>query len=86
MKLIAGDRGIGQLAVFADLGDDAADLVVLCDGAADGGVGDIRAVSLVQRLEDFFLDLVFVVRNAVGRDLERHIDERDEKPVVFNEI
>ena len=75
-----------ELAVFADLGDDAADLVVLAHGAADGGVGDIGAVSLVQRLKHLFDYLIFIVLYAVGRDLERHVYERNEKFIILHEI
>ena len=69
MELVARYRGIIELAIFSDLAYYAAYLVVLGDGAADGGIGDVGAVSLVQRLEDFFLKLIFVVLYAVGRYL-----------------
>ena len=52
MELIARDAGIGFLAEFADFADQAAELVVACDRLADGGVGDVHAVLLVQGLED----------------------------------
>ena len=86
MELVARYRGIVELAIFADLGDDTADLVVLGDGLADSCVRYIGAVSFVQRFEHFFLKLVFVVLYAVGSDLERHVDERDEEFVVLHEI
>ena len=52
MILIAGNSGIALLAELADLADQAAELVVLGNGLADGLVRDINPVLLVQRGEN----------------------------------
>ena len=86
VELIARYGRICELAHIADLGDDAADLVVLGNGFAYGSIGNVRAVSLVQRLKHLFCDLVFVMLEAVGRDLERHVDEGHEEIFVLHQL
>ena len=49
---IARDGRVVELARLADLGEDAADLVVLADRGADGSVRGIDAVVFAHRLED----------------------------------
>ena len=46
VELIPGDDGVIGLAHFADLADDAADLVMLGHGGADGVVGGVHAVAV----------------------------------------
>ena len=77
--LIAGDgRGV-ELARLADLGEDAADLVVLADRGADGGVRGVDAVVFAHGLEDLARDLLADVLDAVLivgiRDVEVAVKE-----------
>ena len=84
MELIAGDRRVVQLAVLADLVDQAADLVVLLDGLENGFVGDVDAEILVQRLEDVGAQLGLEVVVAVLRVLEGDVGEGAEEVVVVD--
>ena len=84
MELIARDRGVVQLAVFADLVDQAADLVVLLDGLADRIVGDVDAEMLVQRLEHVGAQLGLKVLIAVFRVFEGNVGEFAEEIIVVD--
>jgi hypothetical protein len=61
LEFIAGDGGLGQLAVIADLGDEAADLVMLVDGFHQGFVRGIYAEMLLEGVEHVGLELLFVM-------------------------
>ena len=76
---IARDGRVVQLARLADLGEDAADLVVLADRGADGGVRGVDAVVFAHGLEDLARDLLADVLDAVLivgiRDVEVAVEE-----------
>ena len=63
--LIAGDGRDIQLAQLAYLGEDAADLIVLAHGGADGVVRGVDAVVFVQGLQNLSGDLLADVLDAV---------------------
>ena len=67
VELIAGDDGVLCLAHLCHLGDDGADLVVLCDCLTDSGVGGVHTVDLGQLVEHMDTHLLDVgVESVVG--------------------
>ena len=75
---------IVQLAVLADLVDEAADLVVVLDGLAKRLIGDVDAEMLVQRLEHVGAQLGLEVLIAVLVVFERDVGELAEEIVVVD--
>ena len=86
MELIAGDGRIIELAEVADLGDDAAELVVLLDSLAHSLIGDINAKTVLHLVNDLELKLSFVVIKVGLIALHGRIDLGNEKSVVLNGI
>ena len=84
--LIACDARVFLLAQLADLGQDAADLVVLGHGLAQRVVRHVHAVDLMQRLEHLAPELVDIVAHGIVRDLEGHVEEGDEKLLIVHEV
>ena len=84
MELIAGDSGIIELAVIADLVDDLADLVMLLDSCLESLVGNIDAEVFLQLAEDMVLELIMVVLIVVLGVLERNIHKLAEELVIIN--
>ena len=84
MELIAGDCGVIQLAVVADLADQARDLVLLLDGLTQRPVRDVDAEVLVQGPEHMVLKLLGVVFDADVVLFERDIGEFNKEVVVFD--
>ena len=72
-------RGLSPLAELAYRADKLADAVVLGDGLADGGVGGVNAVDVVQRGEDvvFALELVEVKPVRVRLHGDFHVFEEE---------
>ena len=79
MELVTGDDGVGLLSHLADLGDDAADLVVLLDSLADRRVGHVDAEDLVQAVKHAHLHLALIAVERVVGDLEGHVGMGDEE-------
>ena len=79
MVFIARHGRIFQLAHVPYLGQYAADLVVLCDGGADCGIGYVGAEFCVHRFEYLPHYLILIVLQPVLGYLKRHVDERDEE-------
>lgn len=86
MELRAGDRGLIELAEFADLRDDVADLVVRLDRGAQSFVGRVDAEMFVQLVENVLLQRGGKVFDAVLVLFERNIREGDEEFFVLNEV
>ena len=79
MELIARDDGIVRLAHLADLRKDAADLVVLRHGLADGGVGGVHPVALLHHVQEPHPHLLDIVADGVVLHLVGHIGVGDEE-------
>ena len=73
MELIAGDHRVVGLAHLADLGDDAADLVVLLHSLADGGVRSVNTEHLGHSVQHAQAHLPDVGVQRVVRDLVGHV-------------
>jgi hypothetical protein len=86
VELRAGDRGLIELAEFADLRDDVADLVVRLDRGAQSFVGRVDAEMFVQLVENVLLQRGGKVFDAVLVLFERNIREGDEEFFVLNEV
>ena len=86
VELIAGDVGVFRLAEIADLGDDAAYLVMILDGLAHGLLGGIDAVFIVQLVDDLELELRLVVVKVCLVALHGRVDLGDEEPVVLHGV
>ena len=85
MELIAGDGGVIELAVVADLVDEAAYLILLLDGLADGLIGNVDAEVIVQGLEDMGAKLGGIVLVGDLVIFERDIGEFAEEVVVVDD-
>ena len=79
MELIARYRRVFKLAEFADLGDDAAYLVVLVYRLPEGGLGDVDAVDLAEWLEYVFAQLLLIMLIGRGRSDEGDVHHAHEK-------
>ena len=86
VELVAGDVGVIGLAEIADLGDYAADLVVVLDGLAHGGVGGVDAVLVMQLVNDLELELSLVVIEVGLVALHGRIDLGDEELLVLDGV
>ena len=86
MELIARDGRIRELAHIADLGDDAADLVVLLNGGAQLLLREVHAVHAPQRLDDLLLYLAAEVARVPRGFLQRHVDEAGEEFFLRDEL
>ena len=86
MELIARDGRIVQLAEIAQLGDDAAHLVVHVYGGAQLLLGKIDAVHAPQRLYYLLFYLAAVVPGVPFRLFQRHVDEAGEKLLLRDEL
>ena len=86
MELIPRDGGHVQLAVAADLGDQAADLVVLLDGLQQGLVGGVDAEVLGQGIQHMGLQLLAIVQIAVFGFLEGYVGEFAEEVGVLDDV
>ena len=84
--LVARDARVFLLAELADLGQDAADLVVFGHRLAQRVVRHVHAVDRVQRLEHLAPELVDIVAHGIVRDLEGHVEEGDEKLLIVHEV
>ena len=85
MELIAGDGGVIQLAVVADLVDEAADLVVLLDGLDQRFVGNVDAEVLMQGLQNVGAQLSLVVLIADLVVFEGDVGKLAEEVVVVDD-
>ena len=79
VELVAGDDGVLRLAHLADLGDDAADLVVLGHRLADGLVGGVHPVVLRHHVQQADAHLLDVVAHGVVLHLIGHVGVGDEE-------
>ena len=86
VELIAGDVGVGVPPVAADLRYQAADLVVLPDGAQQRLVGGVDPELFAQFVQDMRLELPSVVQVAVFRLFERHVREFAEEIRVLDNV
>ena len=86
MELIAGDGRIVKLAEIADLGDDAAELIVLLDGLAHGSLGGVDAQAVSHGLYDLEHELCLVVVKVRLIAFHGGIDLRYEELFVLNGI
>ena len=86
VELIARDGRIRELAHIADLGDDAADLVVLLNGGAQLLLREVHAVHAPQRLDDLLLYLAAEVARVPRGFLQRHVDEAGEEFFLRDEL
>ena len=85
MELIAGDGGVIELAVIADLVYQAADLVVALDGLHQCLIAHVDAELLVQRLKHVGAELLAEVNIAVLVIFERDVGKFAEEIVVVDD-
>ena len=86
VELVAGDAGVIRLAEIADLGDDAADLVMVINGAAHSLLGGVDTVFLVQLVHDLELELRLVVIEIGLVALHGRVDLRDEELLILHRV
>ena len=85
MELIAGDGGIVELTIIADLVDELADLVVLLDSCLYCLVGNIDAEVFLQLAEDMVLELIMIVLIVVLGVLEGNVHKLAEELAVLDD-
>ena len=85
MELIAGDGGIGKLAVVADLVNQAADLIVLLDGLHQRLVGHVDAQIVMQLAQHMVAQLIPVVVVGDVGFLEGNVDKLAEEIVIVDD-
>ena len=83
VELVAGDVRVLALAEIADLGDDAADLVVILNGLAHCGVGHVHAKAVLELIDDLELELSLVVVEVGLVALHGRVDLSDEEAGVL---
>ena len=86
MELVAGDGRVIELAEIADLGYDAAKLVVALDGVEYLLVGKVHAVDLFHGSDDLLFDLAAEVACVPLALFGGHVDAADEELVVRDEL
>ena len=86
MELIAGDGRVWQLAVIADLGDDAGDLVVILDGLFHGLLGHVHSQLIPQLVHHLQLKLGLVVLQVVLVALHGRVDDGGEELLVLHRV
>ena len=74
VELVPRDRRIFKLAVFSDLGHDAAQRVVFFYGRKQSFVGYVHAVYLAQPVQHVFAQLFFVMLQRVIFGYKGRID------------
>ena len=86
MELETGDGRVLQLAIVADLGNEAADFVVLFDGFHQCIIGNIDAEVLVDVVQNVALQLFLIVLQAVLILFERNVSEIAEEVRIVNDV
>ena len=84
--LVAGEGRVLQLAEVADVGDDAAEAVVLFDGGAEGRVGRVHAVVVAEGVQHLELELGLVVVQAGLVALHGRVDDGGEEAIVLHGV
>ena len=86
VELVARDGRVVLLAQLADLGDDAADLVVLLHRLADGRVRGVDPVALFHHVKQPDAHLLDILADGVILHLKGHVGVRDKKVGLFVEL
>ena len=86
VELVAGDGRVIELAVAADLGYEAADLVMALDSVHELFVGIVDAIGFLHGRYDLLFDLAAEISGVPVALLYRHVDARGKEFFVGNEL